>query len=56
MPSGYAAHFAGQKTYNGVAILVRHGLGATDVVAGVDDFVDEQKRLIAATVARRSHR
>ena len=30
--AGYAAHFAGQKTYNGVAILVRDGLAATDVV------------------------
>jgi len=49
--AGYASHFAGQKTYNGVAILVRRGLDATDVMAGVDDFVDAQKRLIAATIA-----
>jgi exodeoxyribonuclease-3 len=48
--AGYASHFAGQKTYNGVAILVRRPLEAADVVAGIDDFVDEQKRLIAATV------
>ena len=49
--AGYAAYFAGQKTYNGVAILARRGLEVVDVVAGVDDFVDEQKRLLAATVA-----
>jgi exodeoxyribonuclease III len=48
--AGYTAHYAGQRTYNGVAILVRHSLEATDVIAGVEDFVDEQKRLIAATV------
>ena len=40
----------GQKTYNGVAILAKHGLGVADVEAGVDGFVDEQKRLIAATI------
>jgi exodeoxyribonuclease-3 len=49
--AGYVAHFAGQKTYNGVAILARHGLEVADVIAGVDDFVDEQKRLLAATIA-----
>jgi len=49
--AGYAAHFAGQKTYNGVAILVREGLAATDVVAGVPGRPDEQKRVIAATIA-----
>ena len=49
--SGYAAHFAGQKTYNGVAILVRAGLAVTDVVAGIPNYADEQKRVIAATVA-----
>ncbi len=49
--AGYAAHFAGQKTYNGVAILVREGLAATDIVAGVPGRPDEQKRVIAATIA-----
>jgi exodeoxyribonuclease-3 len=48
--AGYTSHYTGQKTYNGVAILVRHGMSVTDVAAGVDGFVDEQKRLIAATV------
>jgi exodeoxyribonuclease-3 len=49
--AGYVAHVHGQRTYNGVAILVRSGLTATDVAAGMPGFADEQKRLIAATVA-----
>jgi len=49
--AGYAAHVYGQKTYNGVAILVRTGLASTDVVTGLPGFADEQKRVIAATVA-----
>ncbi|MEP7180963.1 MAG: exodeoxyribonuclease III [Betaproteobacteria bacterium] len=50
--AGYAAYFAGQRTYNGVALLVRDGLGAaTDVVTALPDFADPQKRVIAATVA-----
>jgi exodeoxyribonuclease III len=49
--AGYQAHYAGQKTYNGVAILVRTGLGAGDVAVGVPGFDDAQKRVIAATVA-----
>lgn len=46
--AGYRAAHAGQKTYNGVAILARDALA--DVAAGIPGFVDEQKRLIAATV------
>ncbi|MDH4180464.1 MAG: exodeoxyribonuclease III [Betaproteobacteria bacterium] len=49
--AGYASHASGQKTYNGVALLVRDGLAATDVAAGLPGFADEQKRMIAATVA-----
>src|SRR2546430_16965112 len=49
--AGYRVFYAGQRTYNGVAILARRGLDVVDIVPGVDDFVDEQKRLIAATVA-----
>lgn len=41
--------FSGQKTYNGVAILAKHE--PTDVVAGIPGFEDEQKRVLAATVA-----
>jgi exodeoxyribonuclease-3 len=43
----YQAAFAGQKTYNGVAILSRLPLG--DVSVGIPGFADEQQRLIAAT-------
>ena len=45
---GYRSVFAGQKTYNGVALLSR--LPASDVQVGIPDFDDQQKRVIAATV------
>ncbi len=45
--AGYHSVFSGQKTYNGVAILSR--APASDVQTGIPDFVDEQKRVIAAT-------
>jgi len=47
--AGYQTAFAGQKTYNGVAILARSALA--DVSTGIPGFADEQKRVIAATVA-----
>lgn len=46
--AGYHAVHNGQKTYNGVAILSRHALD--DVHYDIPDLVDEQKRVIAATV------
>jgi exodeoxyribonuclease-3 len=46
---GYRSVFAGQKTYNGVAILAK-GHAIEDVQAGIPGFDDEQKRVIAATV------
>lgn len=49
--AGYVAHFTGQKTYNGVALLVRQGLPAEDVTLGIPGYDDPQKRVIAATVA-----
>jgi exodeoxyribonuclease III len=51
--AGYDSIFSGQKTYNGVAILTRRATVAppTDVVAGLPGFVDEQKRLLTATIA-----
>ena len=49
--AGYVAHVYGQRTYNGVALLVRDGLAAADVATGLPGFADEQKRVIAATVA-----
>ena len=47
--AGYRAAFSGQKTYNGVAILARTAL--SEVSTGIPGFADEQKRVIAATVA-----
>ncbi|MDP1593624.1 MAG: exodeoxyribonuclease III [Gallionella sp.] len=47
MAAGYHNVFAGQKTYNGVAILSREP--ACDVQIGIPDYQDEQKRVIAAT-------
>jgi len=49
MRLGYAVAMAGQKTYNGVAIVSR--LPMTDVTVGLyDDSPTSEKRLIAATV------
>lgn len=44
---GWNVVFAGQKTYNGVALISRQP--ASDVVYGIPDFADEQKRVIAAS-------
>jgi len=50
--AGYASHFVGQNTYNGVALLVRDGVGpVADVTLALPEFADEQKRVIAATIA-----
>jgi exodeoxyribonuclease III len=50
--AGYAAHFIGQRTYNGVALVVRDGVRPIeDIVTGLAGFADEQKRVIAATIA-----
>lgn len=49
--AGYEATTYGQKTYNGVALLVKAPLVATDVVRGFgDDVEDPQARVVAATV------
>jgi exodeoxyribonuclease III len=47
--AGYASHWFGQKTYNGVALLTREP--ALDVVKNIPGFEDEQARVIAGTVA-----
>jgi exodeoxyribonuclease-3 len=47
--AGYRAVFLGQKTYNGVAILSR-AVGE-EVLCNIPGFADEQKRLVAATLA-----
>lgn len=46
--AGYQVAYAGQKTYNGVAIVSRFPLH--DVQSGIPGFEDEQKRVLAATV------
>lgn len=48
--AGYRAAWFGQKTYNGVAILVRQPLQLEDVVLGIPGYDDPQRRVIAATV------
>jgi exodeoxyribonuclease-3 len=50
--AGYHSVFIGQKTYNGVAVLVRHDLGLepTRLQANLPNFEDEQKRLLAVTL------
>ncbi len=45
---GWRSAFAGQKTYNGVAILARQSISAVQV--GIPGFEDAQKRVIAASV------
>ena len=50
--AGYESVFAGQPTYNGVAVLWRndHGWTPEDVVVGNPHFPDTQRRLIAVTL------
>lgn len=47
--AGYQAAYSGQKTYNGVAIVSRMPL--EEVQTGIPGFADEQKRVLAATIA-----
>lgn len=48
--AGYRAAWLGQKTYNGVALLVRAPAVLADVQRNLPHFDDDQARLIAATV------
>lgn len=50
LEAGYRSVFAGQKTYNGVAILSRLPIADADVVTAIPGFEDPQKRVLAATV------
>jgi len=47
--AGYQSAFAGQRTYNGVAILSRQPI--EDVIRGNPRLPDEQQRIIGATIA-----
>ncbi|MBI3775570.1 MAG: exodeoxyribonuclease III [Gammaproteobacteria bacterium] len=44
---GYAVTFAGQKSYNGVAILSRQP--ATEILVDIPGFATEERRVLAAT-------
>jgi exodeoxyribonuclease-3 len=46
--AGYHVAYAGQPTYNGVAMIARED--PLDVITEIPEFPDEQKRVIAATV------
>lgn len=46
--AGYQVTYAGQKTYNGIAILSRHPM--TDIVRGIPGWADEQQRVLSATI------
>jgi len=46
---GYRAVFAGQKTYNGVALIMRHEF--TDLCTEIPVMCDPARRVIAATIA-----
>lgn len=45
---GYRSECAGQKTYNGVALLSREPI--TDIVTSIPGFDDPQRRVIAGTI------
>lgn len=45
--AGYQPVYSGQKTYNGVALLGKRMGG--NVITAIPDFVDPQKRVLAAT-------
>ena len=51
LAAGYAAVSNGQKTYNGVALLTKLPLLPEQVRHNLPEFADEQRRVIAATVA-----
>jgi exodeoxyribonuclease-3 len=50
--AGYRSIFSGQKTYNGVAVLLRQASQPepVEIQAGIPGFADEQKRVLAVTV------
>ncbi len=47
--AGYQTVFSGQKTYNGVALLSKTPV--SEVATAIPGFADEQKRVLAATIA-----
>lgn len=49
LDKGYHLVFAGQKTYNGVAIISRYPI--SDVITDIPELDDPQRRILAVTVA-----
>ena len=47
LAAGYRSAYIGQKTYNGVALLSKRT--GDEIITALPGFVDEQKRVIAAT-------
>src|SRR5574341_1193924 len=47
--AGYEPLFAGEKAYNGVAILSK--MTGAETLTALPGFADEQKRVLAATIA-----
>jgi len=50
--AGYHVNFAGQKTYNGVAVISK--LEATDIITDLPDLDDPQRRVLGCTIAHES--
>jgi exodeoxyribonuclease-3 len=48
--AGYVAQVFGQKTYNGVALLIRLPLAVTELTRGIPGYADDAARVIAGTV------
>jgi exodeoxyribonuclease-3 len=48
--AGWQVAWFGQKTYNGVAVLVRGQLAPVDVVRNIPGFADDMARVITASV------
>jgi exodeoxyribonuclease-3 len=46
--AGYQVNFAGQKTYNGVAVISK--LPATDIITDLPEYEDPQRRVLGCTV------
>lgn len=47
---GYEALYSGQKTYNGVALIIRAGLEVKDVLTDIPGLDDYQRRILAADI------
>jgi exodeoxyribonuclease-3 len=50
--AGYHVNFAGQKTYNGVAVISK--LEATDIITDLPGLNDPQRRVLGCTIAHES--